>query len=98
LPGRVQASPGRELLIEPGAPFRLDLTAWALRRRSHNAVDRWDASTYHRVVSIDGAPVALSVAQDGALDVPRLSVLLAGRPIDQRAEVLARSALDRLLG
>jgi hypothetical protein len=27
-----------QLEIEPRGPFRLDLTAWALRRRSHNAV------------------------------------------------------------
>jgi DNA-3-methyladenine glycosylase II len=79
-------------------PFRLDLTAWALRRRSHNAVDRWQASTYQRVVSIDGGPLALSVTQDGGLDAPRLSVALAGRPIDQRVELLADDALNRLLG
>jgi DNA-3-methyladenine glycosylase II len=79
-------------------PFRLDLTAWALRRRSHNAVDRWRASTYQRVVSIDGGPLALSVTQDGELDAPHLSVVLAGRPIDQRVELLAEDALNRLLG
>ena len=86
------------LQVEPGAPFRLDLTAWALRRRAHNTVDRWDASTYRRVVSVDGGPVELSVDQDGAPDVPRLTVLLTGRPIDTSTELLARSALERLLG
>lgn len=99
MPGHAQATrEGLRLLIEPRAPFRLDLTAWALRRRSHNALDRWDASTYQRVVSIDGGPVALSVAQDGPPDAPQLSVCLAGRPIDQRAQILARGALDKLLG
>jgi DNA-3-methyladenine glycosylase II len=89
---------GRVLQIETGTPFRLDLTAWALRRRAHNTVDRWDASTYRRVVSVDGGPVALSVDQDGAPDVPRLTVLLTGRPIDASTKLLARSALQRLLG
>jgi DNA-3-methyladenine glycosylase II len=98
LPGSSQASPPRQLEIEPVGPFRLDLTAWALRRRSHNAVDRWRASTYQRVVSIDGGPLALSVTQDGELDAPHLSVVLAGRPIDQRVELLAEDALNRLLG
>jgi DNA-3-methyladenine glycosylase II len=98
LSGLVQASEDRELLIEPRAPFRLDLTAWALRRRPHNAIDRWDGSTYQRVVDIDGAPVALSVAQDDAPGSARLSVLLGGRPIDQGARVLACAKLDRLLG
>ena len=87
LPAPAQASEGHELLIEPCAPFRLDLTAWALRRRAHNAVDRWDGSTYQRVVAVDGGPVALSVTQDDALGAPRLSVLLTGRPIDQPAEL-----------
>jgi DNA-3-methyladenine glycosylase II len=87
-----------QLEIEPGAPFRLDLTAWALRRRPHNAIDRWHAPTYRRVVSVDGGPVALSVTQEGVSDMPRPSVLLAGRPIDRSAELLVLSSLDRLLG
>ena len=92
------AQAGHELLIEPVAPFRLDLTAWALRRRPHNALDRWDGSTYQRVVSIGGGQVALSVRQGGAPDAPRLSVRLAGRLIEQHAEVLTHGALNRLLG
>jgi hypothetical protein len=32
--------------ICPVMPFRLDLTVWALRRRSMNAVDFWDGETY----------------------------------------------------
>jgi DNA-3-methyladenine glycosylase II len=84
--------------IEPGAPFRLDLTAWALRRRPHNALDRWHAPTYERVVSLDGGPVAFSVTLEGGSDTPRLSVLLAGRQIDRSAELLVLRALDRLLG
>ena len=43
-----------QFLIEPRAPFRLDLTAWALRRRAHNAIDRWNGSRYERVLSVDG--------------------------------------------
>jgi len=89
---------GSRFEIEPREPFRLDLTTWALRRRPHNAIDRWDAFTYRRVVCVDGGPVALSVTQVAGSEVPRLSVVLAGRPIDPRTELLARSALDRLLG
>ena len=90
---------GYELTIEPRAPFRLDLTAWALRRRSHNAVDRFDGSAYRRVVSIDdGGPVAVTVTQRDAPSGPRLGVLLVGRAIDEQTEQRARCALDRLLG
>jgi DNA-3-methyladenine glycosylase II len=99
LPDHSQGSAGRRLRIEPRAPFRLDLTAWALRRRSHNAVDRWDAAaTYRRVLSFDGGPVALSVTQVGTPDAPHLSVVLAGGSVDERTAGLVRSALDRLLG
>ncbi len=87
-----------QLEIEPRGPFRLDLTAWALRRRSHNAVDRWDSATFERVVSLAGGPVALAVTQVAGPEAPRLSVLLAGRRIDQRAEALARETVNRLLG
>lgn len=91
-------SSGRRLLVTPRAPFRLDLTAWALRRRSHNAIDRWDGDTYRRVVSIDGGPVAIAVRQQGAVDAPRLSVILSGRASLGGAEPVAHAALTRLLG
>jgi DNA-3-methyladenine glycosylase II len=86
------------LEIAPRPPFRLDLTTWALRRRPDNAIDRWDASRYRRVVSIDGDPIALSVSQEGSANLPRLSVLLTGRPITRSEALSTRSTLDRLLG
>ena len=99
MPGQVPVSPeDQQLLVEPVAPFRLDLTAWALRRRAHNRIDRWDGSTYRRAVSVHGGPVALSVSQNGRRDEPYLRVGLTGRPMDRRTEALARSALERLLG
>ena len=91
-------SKGHHLQLEPRGPFRLDLTAWALRRQTRNAVDRWGTASYERVMSLGGGPVALSVRQVAGPDAPRLSALLAGRPIDQRAETHVRSALNRLLG
>ena len=41
-------------MLEPVPPFRLDLTAWALRRRPANIVDRWDGGAYRRAVKVDG--------------------------------------------
>ena len=38
------------------------------------------------------------MTQEGASELPHLSVVLAGRSIAPRTELLARSALDRLLG
>jgi DNA-3-methyladenine glycosylase II len=96
---RAQPSVSHHVLIEPSAPFRLDLTVWALRRRAHNAVDRWDASgAYGRVVHVDGRPVSLSVTQDGGAMDPRLSVVVSGGDVDARDEELARKVVDTLLG
>jgi DNA-3-methyladenine glycosylase II len=50
------------------------------------------------VLWVDGGPVALSVSQDDGVEAPSLSVAIAGRRIDRRAELAARLALDRLLG
>jgi DNA-3-methyladenine glycosylase II len=86
----------RHFLIEPSAPFRLDLTAWALRRRAHNEIDRWDERAYRRALPLGNDAMAISVTEDG--DAPRLAVTLAGAAIDSRCEARARVALDRLLG
>ena len=39
-------------VLRPIPPFRLDLTVWALRRRPRNLIDRWDGTTYRRVIVI----------------------------------------------
>ena len=85
--------------MQPSAPFRLDLTVWALRRRPHNEVDRWDASAaYERVLPINGRTLVLTVTQDGGPIAPRLSVVVTGGAVDARDGATARRALHRLLG
>jgi DNA-3-methyladenine glycosylase II len=86
----------RHFLIEPSAPFRLDLTAWALRRRPHNEIDRWDGRAYRRALPLGNGAMALSVAEEG--DARRLAVAITGDSIDGNCEARARVALDRLLG
>lgn len=88
----------RQLVIDPRAPFRLDLTAWALRRRAHNEIDRWDGRVYRRAVSVGDEAVALTVTQNGSLDAPRLAVTVAGADVDEHVEAVARDILERLLG
>jgi DNA-3-methyladenine glycosylase II len=86
------------LLIEPRAPFRLDLTVWALRRRPDNAIDRWDEHAYSRVLLFGGKPVPVSVTQSRPLAAPQLAVKLGSGPVDQRTDEMTCDALDRLLG
>ncbi len=84
--------------LEPVGPFRLDLTVWTLRRRSSNEVDRWDGTTYRRVLILDGLPVDVSVAQWAPPDSRRLHVTLAGQQISEKVKTLAKKSLERLLG
>lgn len=92
------SSPVYLLAIEPDAPFRLDLTVWALRRRPHNMVDRWEASTYWRTLPVDGAAIAVGVSQSGTVDAPRLLVSFAGAGLGPSAELSACNAMHALLG
>ena len=62
--------------VKVRAPFRLDLTANVLRRLSTNVVDRFDGTTYRRLIGDAGAPGMLSVTQTGAAE---LSVDVDGR-------------------
>jgi hypothetical protein len=76
--------------LEPGPPFRLDLTVWALRRRPDNAIDRWDGTTYGRVLRVAGVPAEVAVTQVAPPEPPRLRVVLnrarAGSPHRARGE------------
>jgi DNA-3-methyladenine glycosylase II len=62
------------LHLKPVAPFRLDLTVWVLRRRSHNLLDRWDGETYRRVLLVGEQPVAIAISQNGPPETPELRV------------------------
>lgn len=78
-------------------PYRLDLTAWALRRREDNAIDSWDGRSYRRVLDLGSGPVELVAVQDAAA-VPQLAVQLTGVHLTGETEAAARAALRRLLG
>ena len=84
--------------ITPIPPFRLDLTAWALRRRPENAVDRWDGRTYRRVLMIDSQAVEVAVHQSGGPEEPQLEVDVTGSGLTVRQEGFARVLLERMLG
>jgi DNA-3-methyladenine glycosylase II len=85
-------------VLRPRAPFRLDLTVWALRRRPRNAIDRWDGTTYTRTIAIGGRPVEMAVRQIGSCDVPRLLVTTTPGLRDETERRHVRSLLARLLG
>ena len=84
--------------IEPVPPFRLDLTAWAIRRRPENLMDRWDGQSYRRVLAIEGKAVQVSVTQSGGKTAPRLHVIATDGRSDDFNKAAVIVALDRLLG
>jgi DNA-3-methyladenine glycosylase II len=85
-------------LSDPTPPFRLDLTAWTLRRRPDNLVDRWDGQTYRRVLALGGEAVELAATQVGAAEDPHLRVTLSGVCLAPEMEETARAFLIRVLG
>ncbi len=66
--------PSISFTLRPAPPFSLELTVWTLRRRPANQIDRWDGKTYSRLLILDGAPIKMSVSQDGGLKNPKLNV------------------------
>ena len=84
--------------ITPIPPFRLDLTAWALRRRPENAIDRWDGRIYRRALTIDRQVVEVAVQQSGGPESPQLEVDVTGSRLTARQQEFARVSLERMLG
>ena len=88
------------LVIDVGSPFRLDYVVWALRRRAHNEVDRFDGGCYRRVLCLAGEPAEVTVRQDPAAGTPSLIAELRGPagPIGGAGAAEARPVLERMLG
>ncbi len=85
-------------VLEPVPPFRLDLTAWTLRRRPDNIIDRWDGQTYRRVLLKDGDPFEIAVTQSDHPGMPRLHVSVTGEVANSHVKAYAITAVERLLG
>lgn len=62
--------------LHPIAPFRLDYTVLALRRRSKNIIDCWDGKYYTRVFNIDNELIKVTIEQINSHNSPELLVLL----------------------
>lgn len=83
--------------LPTAAPFRLDLTAWALRRREKNAVDRWDGRRYTRVIAVGSRPVRLTVTAETGEAEPVLTVSLHPGAGDRTREE-TRLLVTKILG
>ncbi len=80
--------------LTPVPPFRLEFTAWALRRRPVNAIDRWDGTTYRRILTIGGRPREVAVVQEAS----RLRVTVTGERLSASSRVSVTDVLERMVG
>ncbi len=73
---------------------------WALRRRPHNTLDRWDGTWYERTLLFEGRTVVVATRQIGGGDNPRLVVELRsqGARLPTAAADGVCTILDRTLG
>jgi DNA-3-methyladenine glycosylase II len=90
--------PAVTLWLTPRPPFRLDLTAWALRRYTGNRIDLWRDGAYRRAFLIGGRRIEAEVRQHVGVKAPRLQLRLRGVGADSTLHTGARVALARLLG
>ena len=83
--------------LRPCAPFRLDLTAWALLRRPRNLIDRWDGARYSRILLIDGSPLHLAVRQTAPTGQARIECTCTSPNHTPKTERVS-AAVEQLLG
>ncbi len=88
----------RSLSLRPVPPFRLDLTVWALRRRPKNLIDRWDGTTYRRVIVVGRQPTELAIRQVGPPTAPLLALTPTPFPRTLAGRRYVRQIVNRLLG
>lgn len=83
---------------KPIPPFRLDLTAWALKRRPVNSIDRLSDGVYRRILVVDKTPAEVKVEQQGSTERPELAVVVTGRDIQPKAKPALQGAVNDILG
>jgi DNA-3-methyladenine glycosylase II len=88
----------KSFFLVPKAPFRLDLTAWTLRRRPDNLVDRWDGQSYRRVLPLAGGAVEISARQIGEPATPKLRIAVSGQSLPADVKGTVAPIIQRLLG
>jgi DNA-3-methyladenine glycosylase II len=87
----------RSFALHPVPPFRLDLTAWALRRRANNEIDRWNGHAYERTIVVDGRALDVVVTSIEGPRHPLLRVVVHGAE-GRGVRAAVAATLERALG
>lgn len=77
-------------------PFRLDLTVWCLRRRSHNIMDRWEDNCWKRAFAIEDQIVEVIVNQK-IEDRSKVQVQITDAQLTERHTKLLLETLEKCL-
>ncbi|MDR3577110.1 MAG: hypothetical protein P4L50_24885 [Anaerolineaceae bacterium] len=85
-------------LLEAVSPFRLDLTVWTLRRRPDNRIDRWDGTTYQRVLLLEETPVEIFVSQVSEGWEPKVQVAVIYHQPVSDLSLRIHQTLEGMLG
>lgn len=87
------------LTVPAAPPFRLDLTAWVLRRREKNAIDRWNGHAHSRILVLEGEPVKITTSQSGTPMLPQLHIILKSHArLSPEQQVEAQVMVQKMLG
>lgn len=87
-------------VLKPLPPFRLDLTAWVLRRRAGNEMDRWDGNMYYKTLLVSDMGTDVAVRQSGTSETPKLTVRVNADKGHSASDVrkAVSPVLEKLLG
>lgn len=80
------------------APFRLDFTAWALRRRESNIVDQWTDGHYVRLFVVRDLAVWVTVAQPKGAERQLVVTVRSDQRIDERLQGDVQSLVHKTFG
>lgn len=85
-------------MLDPAPAFRLDLTAWALRRRKDNQTDLFDGGEYSRILSFADTPVEIFLSQKGVPNAPHIAVHVQGARLTKSVQSKIILTLEKVFG
>jgi DNA-3-methyladenine glycosylase II len=87
-----------QFIVPVTAPFRLDFTAWALRRRGSNIVDQWTDGHYARLFVIRDRAVWVTIGQPKGAGRELVVTVRADQRIDERLHKQVRLLVHKMFG
>lgn len=82
--------------LESAPPFRLDLTAWALRRLPVNRIDRIERGVYSRTIMVKDNPVGVFLSQPAGK--AHIEVCVRGDRRTKTGQSYVAATVEKMLG